>query len=150
MLVSRDSPEFGNRGELEPKVGAVISNLDAAVASVATMPVFHPRIPSAYGVARSLMMMFQSIQITLRHRGMGAMSFEHMVFQEEDLEPPRPEDRPDMIAQTPGQVIQSMRLATREHQVASWLLHGEAYATAQRGSVSEPHGHDERYQLPYH
>ena len=57
----------------------VVASLDAAVASMATMPVFHPHIPSAYGVARSLLS-FQSMQIVQRNRGMGAMSFEQMVF----------------------------------------------------------------------
>ena len=59
MLVNRDTgepvsaidarwwPEFGNRGELEAKIGAIVSSLDAAVAAMSTLPVFHPHIPSA-------------------------------------------------------------------------------------------------------
>ena len=96
----------------------VVASLDAAVASMATMPVFHPHIPSAYGVARSLLMSFQSMKIVQRNRGMGAMSFEQMVFKEEDLQDPQPEEWPDMIAQSPLQVIQSMRLAITNNTVA--------------------------------
>ncbi|CAE6936887.1 GIP [Symbiodinium sp. CCMP2592] len=55
---ARWTPEYGNRGELEAKVGAIISNLDAV-----------------------------------------------------DLEVPTPHDWPDLIAPTPGKVIQSMRVA---------------------------------------
>ena len=59
MLVNRDTgepvsaidarwwPEFGNRGELEAKIGAIVSSLVAAVAAMSTLPVFHPHIPSA-------------------------------------------------------------------------------------------------------
>ncbi|CAE7233872.1 unnamed protein product [Symbiodinium sp. CCMP2592] len=96
---ARWTPEYGNRGELEAKVGAIISNLDAVVASMSTLPVFHPHIPSTYGMARSLLNTYQSLQIAIRHRGMGAMSFEQMVF------------KPELIAPTPGKVIQSMRVA---------------------------------------
>ncbi|CAE7248022.1 JNK [Symbiodinium sp. CCMP2592] len=108
---ARWTPEYGNRGELEAKVGAIISNLDAVVASMSTLPVFHPHIPSTYGMARSLLNTYQSLQIAIRHRGMGAMSFEQMVFKPEDLEVPTPDDWPDLIAPTPGKVIQSMRVA---------------------------------------
>ncbi|CAE7764640.1 GABBR2 [Symbiodinium sp. CCMP2592] len=108
---ARWTPEYGNRGELEAKVGAIISNLDAALASMSTLPVFHPHIPSTYGMARSLLNTYQSLQIAIRHRGMGAMSFEQMVFKPEDLEAPTPDDWPDLIAPTPGKVIQSMRVA---------------------------------------
>ncbi|CAE7237318.1 unnamed protein product [Symbiodinium sp. CCMP2592] len=108
---ARWTPEYGNRGELEAKVGAIISNLDAVIASMSTLPVFHPHIPSTYGMARSLLNTYQSLQIAIRHRGMGAMSFEQMVFKPEDLEVPTPDDWPDLIAPTPGKVIQSMRVA---------------------------------------
>ncbi|CAE7775567.1 unnamed protein product [Symbiodinium sp. CCMP2592] len=108
---ARWTPEYGNRGELEAKVGAIISNLDAVVASMSTLPVFHPHIPSTYGMARSLLNTYQSLQIAIRRRGMGAMSFEQMVFKAEDLEVPTPDDWPDLIAPTPGKVIQSMRVA---------------------------------------
>ncbi|CAE7710265.1 GABBR2, partial [Symbiodinium sp. CCMP2592] len=108
---ARWTPEYGNRGELEAKVGAIISNLDAVVASMSTLPVFHPHIPSTYGMARSLLNTYQSLQIAIRHRGMGAMSFEQMVFKPEDLEVPTSDDWPDLIAPTPGKVIQSMRVA---------------------------------------
>ncbi|CAE6971381.1 unnamed protein product, partial [Symbiodinium sp. CCMP2592] len=97
---ARWTPEYGNRGELEAKVGAIISNLDAVVASMSTLPVFHPHIPSTYGMARSLLNTYQSLQIAIRHRGMGAMSFEQMVFKPEDLEVPTPDDWPDLIAPT--------------------------------------------------
>ncbi|CAE7380708.1 unnamed protein product, partial [Symbiodinium sp. CCMP2592] len=108
---ARWTPEYGNRGELEAKVGAIISNLDAVVPSMSTLPVFHPHIPSTYGMARSLLNTYQSLQSAIRHRGMGAMSFEQMVFKPEDLEVPTPDDWPDLIAPTPGKVIQSMRVA---------------------------------------
>ncbi|CAE7217069.1 unnamed protein product [Symbiodinium sp. CCMP2592] len=108
---ARWTPEYGNRGELEAKVGAIISNLDAVVASMSTLPVFHPHIPSTYGMARSLLNTYQSLQLAIRHRGMGAMSFEQMAFKPEDLEVPTPDDWPDLIAPTPGKVIQSMRVA---------------------------------------
>ncbi|CAE7624163.1 Clec16a [Symbiodinium sp. CCMP2592] len=108
---ARWTPEYGNRGELEAKVGAIISNLDAVVASMSTLSVFHPHIPSTYGMARSLLNTYQSLQIAIRHRGMGAMSFEQMVFKPEDLEVPTPDDWPELIAPTPGKVIQSMRVA---------------------------------------
>ncbi|CAE6963895.1 GABBR2 [Symbiodinium sp. CCMP2592] len=94
---ARWTPEYGNRGELEAKVGAIISNLDAVVASMSILPVFHPHIPSTYGMARSLLNTYQSLQIAIRHRGMGAMSFEQMVFKPEDLEVPTPDDWPDLI-----------------------------------------------------
>ena len=130
MLVNRDTgepvsaidarwwPEYGNREELEAKIGAIVSSLDAAVAAMSTLPVFHPHVPSAYGTARSLLMLFQSLQITLRNRGLGAMSFDQMMFNDEDLATPQPEEWPDMIAQSPGQVIQAMRLALTNNTVA--------------------------------
>ncbi|CAE7831611.1 unnamed protein product [Symbiodinium sp. CCMP2592] len=108
---ARWTPEYGNRGELEAKIGAIISNLDAAIASMATLPVFHPHIPSTCGMARSLLNTYQSLQIAIRHRGMGAMAFEQMVFKPEDLEAPTPDDWPDLIAPFTGKAIQAMRVA---------------------------------------
>ena len=55
---------------------------------MSTLPVFHPHVPSAYGTTRSLLMLFQSLQITLRNRGLGAMSFDQMAFNEEDIRDP--------------------------------------------------------------
>ena len=95
-------PEYGNRGELEAKIGAIVSSLDATVAAMSTLPVFHPHVPSAYGTARSLLMLFQSLQITLRNRGLGAMSFDQMMFNDENLATPQPEEWPDMICSVPG------------------------------------------------
>ena len=63
-------------------------------------------------------MLFQSLQITLRNRGLGAMSFDEMVFNDEDLAAPRPEEWLDMIAQSPGQVTQAMRLALTNNTIA--------------------------------
>ncbi|CAE7806513.1 JNK [Symbiodinium sp. CCMP2592] len=112
---ARWTPEYGNRGELEAKVGAIISNLDAVVASMSTLPVFHPHIPSTYGMARSLLNTYQSLQIAIRHRGMGAMSFEQMVFKPEDLEVPTPDDWPDLIVDERGpQAATGLRHATTE------------------------------------
>ncbi|CAE7854929.1 unnamed protein product, partial [Symbiodinium necroappetens] len=110
-LDARWAPEFGNRGEIESSLGATISGLDASIAALSGIPVIHPHIPAAYGIARSLTCFFQSLQTVTRHRGMGALPFNHIVFQDADLAPPTYEEWPDMIAQTPRAVIQSMRLA---------------------------------------
>ena len=63
-------------------------------------------------------MTFQSLQTTLRNRGLGAMSFDQMAFNEEDITTPQSEEWPDMIAQTPRQVIQAMRLALTNNTMA--------------------------------
>ena len=41
-LDARWSPEYGNRGELEARIGSIISHLDGALSQLAQMPVVHP------------------------------------------------------------------------------------------------------------
>ena len=106
-------PEYGNRGELEAMIGAVISGLDGAMAQVAHMPVVHPHIPSTYGILRSMLNFYQSLQVTLRYRAVGAYPFNQLALTEDDLRMPEGRERteywPDAIAQTPLAVIQSLR-----------------------------------------
>ena len=106
-------PEYGNRGELEAAIGAVISGLDGAMAQVAHMPVVHRRIPSTYGILRSMLNFYQSLQTTLRYRAVGAYPFNQLALTEDDLRMPtereRPHQWPDALAQTPITVIQSLR-----------------------------------------
>ena len=106
-------PEYGNRGELDSAIGAVISGLDGAMAQVAHMPVVHPHIPSTYGILRSMLNFYQSLQTTLRYRAVGAYPFNQLALTEHDLRMPtereRPHQWPDALAQTPIAVIQSLR-----------------------------------------
>ena len=105
-------PEYGNRGELEAAIGAVISGLDGAMAQVAHMPVVHPHIPSTYGILRSMLNFYQSLQTTLRYRAVGAYPFNQLALTEDDLRMPTESEQhhwPDALAQTPIAVIQSLR-----------------------------------------
>ena len=106
-------PEYGNRGELEAAIGAVISGLDGAMAQVAHMPVVHPHIPSTYGILRSMLNFYQSLQTTLRYRAVGAYLFNQLALSEDDLRMPTDREQaqnwPDALAQTPIAVIQSLR-----------------------------------------
>ena len=57
-LDARWNPEYGNRGELEARIGSIISHLDGALSQLAQMPVVHPHLPSSYGIIRSAFTVF--------------------------------------------------------------------------------------------
>ena len=71
-LDARWNPEYGNRGELEARIGAIISHLDGALSQLAQMLRIHTNLPPSYGVIRSTFQYFSSLQIALRIRGLGA------------------------------------------------------------------------------
>ena len=66
-------PEFGNRGEIEAKIGGIIFSLDAPqLREWRRCPSFTStsRLRMA---ARSLLSFYQSEQIAVQHRGLGAV-----------------------------------------------------------------------------
>ena len=77
-------------------IGAVISGLDGAMAQVAHMPVVHPHIPSTYGILRSMLNFYQSLQVTLRYRAVGAYPFNQLALTEDDLRMPEDESEPSI------------------------------------------------------
>ena len=79
------NPEYGNRGELESRFGAIISHLDGALSQLAQMPTIHPHLPISYGVIRSTFQYFSSLQIALRMRGLGVFPINQLAFDERDM-----------------------------------------------------------------
>ena len=69
-LDARWNPEYGNRGELEARIGSIISHLDGALSQLAQMPTVHPHLPSSYGIIRFTFQYFTSLQTALRMRGL--------------------------------------------------------------------------------
>ena len=73
-LDARWNPEYGNRAELEARVGAIISHLDGALSQLAQMPTVHPHLPPSYVVVRSTFQYFTSLQ-TARSECVGLAYF---------------------------------------------------------------------------
>ena len=84
-LDARWNPEYGNRGELEARIGSIISHLDGALSQLAQMPTVHPHLPSSYGIIRSAFQYFRSLQTALRMRGLGVYPINQLAFDERDM-----------------------------------------------------------------
>ena len=108
---ARWNPEYGNTGELEVRIGAIISHLDGALLQLAQMPTIHPHLPSCYGIIRSTFQYFSSLQIALRMRGLGVFPIYQLAFDERDMQTPEGSEQWYVaLAQSPNAVINSYQV----------------------------------------
>ena len=103
-LDARWNPEYGNRGELEARIGSIISHLDGALSQLA-------HLPSSYGIIRSTFQYFTSLRTALRMRGLGVYPINQLAFDERDMRITEgTEHWFDALAQSPNAVIYSYRV----------------------------------------